>query len=139
MPASRSAITESAVSQTRRLACLDPPALLVVDREGVEARERALEDGVVALVAEGMEGGDRPDPGRLDPSPGAVALLTRDHPLLGRPKRPSPYGPDRPAVVGTARTVEQEEGPAPGVGRRRGSGQRRPAQPSSERERDGLP
>ena len=76
-----------------RLAGLDAPPVLVVDREGVEPGERARDHRVVELVAERAQRDDRPDPRRLDPAPGAVALLPLDDPALGRPQARRRIGP----------------------------------------------
>src|SRR5215831_6797983 len=66
----------------RRLAGLGTKAIALVDREALPALDRAAEDLVLEAVSQRGEHEDRPDPGRLDPAPGAVRLLVLPDPAL---------------------------------------------------------
>ena len=57
-------------------------------REVAEARQPLLHDGMVERIAQGAQGQQRVDPGRLDAGPGAVGLLAVEQPALGRAQRP---------------------------------------------------
>ena len=103
----------------RRLARLDAAALLVLDRECVETCERALDDGMVERVAERMQRDDRPDPRRLDASPGAVRLLALDDPSLGRAQGPAAHRRDGLPLVGMQAAVEEGEEARPRLDRQR--------------------
>ena len=121
----------------RRLAGLEAAALVVLDREVVEAVDRPRENRVVERVAERMQRDDRPDPRRLDPAPGAVALLPLDDPALGRLQSLPSQQADRPPGIGVGRTVDEDEDLAPEIRRdRRGRG--RPRAPRRSRNRPGA-
>src|SRR6266540_2508961 len=108
----------------RRLAGLEPAALLVLDREPVEAGERVRDHGVVERIAERAQRDDRPHPRRLDAAPRTVCLLALDDPLLGRAERAPAQRSDRLPLVAVQAAVDEREEARPRLDRhdRLGSG-----------------
>jgi len=101
----------------RGLACLDPPAPFVLESEGVQARDRCGQDGVVERVALQHEGDRRVDHGRLDPTPAAIGFLAGHDPAFGFAQGRSPDDALRPGLgwhllVAMEGSVESDECPA---------------------------
>ena len=148
-PASSSAITASAVSQTGdwHASMRRPCSSSIVKR--VEPGERARDHRMVERVAERVQRDDRPDPRRLDAAPGAVALLALDDPALGgaeraAAQRPRPAAARRRAGRGRAgrRRVPRHRSAAPAATPRRAARRSRTAtgrrgpQRGDDRQRD---
>ena len=97
-----------------RLAGFQPPRPALLDHEALDPREADAHDRMVDLVAAQRERHERVDPGRLDPSPGAVGLLARHDPALRAGERERAQPAQWPPFVGAQRAIPARE-PAAGA------------------------